>query len=56
LHFGLGGRGKAELIEIRWPSGLVETLKNIEADQVLTVKEGAGLISHFYPRWTSKRK
>lgn len=56
LHFGLGTRSKIELIEIKWPSGTVDTLKNIEAGRVITVKEGAGLISQSYPRWVIKRK
>jgi enediyne biosynthesis protein E4 len=39
LHFGLGGDEKAETIEIRWPSGQTETLKNIASNQILTIKE-----------------
>jgi hypothetical protein len=38
-HFGLGLAAKASLIEIRWPSGIVQELKDIAADQVLRVKE-----------------
>jgi len=40
LHFGLGTARKAELIEIHWPSGLVERYRDKEADQILTVQEG----------------
>ncbi len=40
LHFGLGSRNKVDSIEIRWPSGMVETLKDIGIDQVITIKEG----------------
>jgi enediyne biosynthesis protein E4 len=39
LHFGLGARSKVDLIEIRWPSGSVDTLKDIEANRIITVKE-----------------
>ncbi len=39
VHFGLGADGTADLIEIRWPSGLVQQLKNVAADRVLAVKE-----------------
>jgi hypothetical protein len=39
LHFGLGGDSRAERIEIRWPSGQLQTLENVAADQVLKVKE-----------------
>jgi hypothetical protein len=44
VHFGLGKAEKAELIEIRWPSGTVDMLKNIMADQLIEVKEGAGIV------------
>lgn len=40
LHFGLGADKKADLIEIRWPNGQTETLKDIVANQILTIKEG----------------
>jgi hypothetical protein len=39
VHFGLGAAGKIDEIEIRWPSGTVQTLKNVTADRVLQVKE-----------------
>ncbi|HZR66662.1 MAG TPA: CRTAC1 family protein [Terriglobales bacterium] len=39
VHFGLGDAARIDEIEIRWPSGAVQTLKNIAADQVLPVKE-----------------
>jgi hypothetical protein len=51
LSFGLGARRKIDFVEVRWPSGAVDTLKNVEADRVITVKEGVGLISQSYPRW-----
>ena len=39
LHFGLGLNHFAELVEIRWPSGTVQQLRNVPADRVLKVKE-----------------
>lgn len=39
VHFGLGANTTADLIEVRWPSGTVQELKNVAADQVVTVKE-----------------
>src|SRR5262249_48887909 len=36
----VGGRDKVDLIEIRWPSGSVDILKNIEANRIVTIKEG----------------
>jgi len=44
VHFGIGKAEKIELLEIRWPSSLVETLKDIKANQVLFVKEGEGMV------------
>jgi hypothetical protein len=41
VHFGLGVDGKAESIEIHWPSGVVQTLANVAADRVLNVQEPA---------------
>ncbi|HKD49385.1 MAG TPA: CRTAC1 family protein [Candidatus Acidoferrum sp.] len=39
VHFGLGSESSAQSIEIRWPGGLTQTLKNVRADQILTVDE-----------------
>src|SRR5262249_50493433 len=43
LTFGLGQREKADTIEIRWPSGQVERLSNVNAGQTVTVTEGKGV-------------
>jgi enediyne biosynthesis protein E4 len=43
LHFGLGVATVAD-IEIRWPSGLLERLHGAAADQLLTLREGAGQV------------
>ena len=39
VHFGLGSEKTAILIEIRWPSGTVQRLVNVDGDKVLPVKE-----------------
>ena len=44
LHFGLGKLNKAKKIEISWPGGKVETLTDVAANQLLVIKEGAGII------------
>ena len=44
VHFGLGKAGKVDLLEIHWPSGQVDTLKDIKANQVIYVKEGEGIV------------
>jgi enediyne biosynthesis protein E4 len=42
LHFGLGTETAAATIEIRWPSGIRQTLKNVRGDQILQVDEPSG--------------
>jgi hypothetical protein len=44
-HFGLGANEKALSVEIRWPSGVVQALRNVGADQFLKVDEPAAGIS-----------
>ncbi|MEZ5426958.1 MAG: CRTAC1 family protein [Pyrinomonadaceae bacterium] len=44
VHFGLGGATKADLIEIRWNSGKIETLKDVPADKFYSVLEGKGIV------------
>jgi len=44
LTFGLGTSTKANIIEIHWPSGAVTRLTNVPADQILTIREGSGII------------
>jgi hypothetical protein len=39
----LGKAERAEKIVIRWPSGLVETLKDLPANQYYVVREGSGV-------------
>ncbi|HEU5410068.1 MAG TPA: CRTAC1 family protein [Candidatus Acidoferrales bacterium] len=43
--FGLGKNQRADQIEIHWPSGQIDHLKNISAGQTITLKEGAGIIA-----------
>jgi hypothetical protein len=43
LHFGLGKSARAEKVVIRWPSGLVETLSDLAANQYYVVREGSGV-------------
>jgi len=41
VHFGLGRDKVVKEITLRWPSGTVQTLHNVKADQILRVTEGA---------------
>ena len=43
LHFGLGAATSADLT-IRWPSGAMETVRNVAADQLVVIREGAGVV------------
>ena len=42
LHFGLGAATSADLV-IRWPNGMSETIQGVEADQLVIIREGAGI-------------
>jgi hypothetical protein len=44
LHFGVEKRTAVDLIEVRWPSGIVDTVTGIGVNKVVTIKEGKGLI------------
>jgi enediyne biosynthesis protein E4 len=44
VHFGLGKAEKVELLEIHWPSGQVDTLKDVKPNQIVYVKEGEGIV------------
>jgi len=41
VHFGLGQQSVVQRIEIRWPSGIRQTLKDVSADQILQIDEPA---------------
>jgi hypothetical protein len=44
VHFGLGAASKIDAVEIRWPSGKVETLTGLDADHYYSVLEGQGIV------------
>jgi enediyne biosynthesis protein E4 len=44
VHFGLGKAEKVDVLEIRWPSGLIDTLKDVKGNQLIFVKEGEGIV------------
>ena len=39
-HFGLGASGRADEIEVRWPNGGVQRMKNVTARRTVTIVEG----------------
>jgi hypothetical protein len=55
IHFGIGKRTKIDSLEITWPSGQKDRLQNVSIDQIITVKEGAGIIPRVFPKLTSTK-
>jgi hypothetical protein len=43
LHFGLGAATKAEM-RVRWPNGVWQTIGSVPTNQLLTIKEGQGIV------------
>jgi hypothetical protein len=43
-HFGLGAATAVDRLDVRWPSGRVDALKAVPAQQVVTVAEGEGIV------------
>jgi hypothetical protein len=39
LHFGIGDAGQVDRIEVKWPSGIIQVLENLEVNQIITIKE-----------------
>ena len=39
LHFGLGPNASVDEIEVRWPSGVVQTVTDVGANQTVTITE-----------------
>ena len=44
VHFGIGKAEKVDLLEIRWPSGAVDTLKDVKPNQLIYIKESEGIV------------
>jgi hypothetical protein len=44
IHMGLGGQTRADTIEVAWPSGAAETIAGVDADQLVVIREGSGVI------------
>jgi len=48
LNFGLGSATKADTLEVRWPSGIIQVINNVQADQWINITEdvsGPGISS-----------
>ena len=54
IFFGLGKHTKIDSLEITWPSGQVDKLKDLPIDKIIAIKEGAGIVPHPFPKVPSK--
>jgi hypothetical protein len=44
VHFGLGKAEHADRLEVRWPSGIVDSMQSVHPNCVLTIVEGEGIV------------
>lgn len=44
VNFGVGKNKQIKLIEVRWPSGQIDSLADTAVNQIITIKEGSGLV------------
>ena len=44
IHVGLGGRTRVDRIDVAWPSGATETIAGVDADQLVVIREGGGIV------------
>jgi hypothetical protein len=45
LHFGLGASTRVTRLEIRWPGGATETIRDLGVNRAIEIREGSGLSS-----------
>jgi hypothetical protein len=51
LHFGLGKVETVDAIEVKWPTTQkMERFLNVKANQILTIREGDGIVATFKPQ------
>jgi enediyne biosynthesis protein E4 len=43
-HFGLGRLDRVERLEVRWPDGQIETVQGMAPNQIVTIREGEGIV------------
>jgi hypothetical protein len=54
ILFGLGKHTKIDSLEITWPSGQIDRLKDLPSDKIIAIKEGVGIVPHPFPKVSSK--
>jgi len=51
LHFGLGAAQTIDVLEVKWPTTQkVERFTLVKANQILTIREGSGIVDTFKPK------
>jgi thiol-disulfide isomerase/thioredoxin len=55
LHFGLADASRIDRIEIRWPSGAIESHRDLPADRLLVITEGEAPEARKLPAWPADR-
>jgi hypothetical protein len=45
VHVGIGAATRADRVEVRWPDGRMETVRNIDADRLITIRQGEGAVA-----------
>ena len=51
LHFGLDQASKVESVEIQWPSGTKDTLKDLAVNNLYVVQEGGKILKTMPMGW-----
>jgi hypothetical protein len=44
IHFGIGARTRVDRLEVAWPAGGAETIEGVDADQLIVIREGRGVV------------
>ena len=44
-HFGMGTAARADQLEVVWPSGQNDVVRGVAANQIITIREGDGIVS-----------
>lgn len=55
IYFGLGQLQQADRVEIHWPSGKTDVFKDVQANQLLSIQEGKGIILSNYPEFKRRQ-
>ena len=51
LHFGLGKVQSVDVVEVKWPTtGKIERFTEVKANQILTIREGSGIVAAISPQ------